>query len=116
MITTVEIEWDAPVDELWLCPDNIKLALEACCANTKFKVKRVEVISMLTRFSSVDELLNELASCKFPMVGIPYAWKFGGLVRVDKDRPDVLLIKDKEFSIVTSIVNDSMIFIIVPGA
>lgn len=37
MKTIVEIEWDQPEDENWLCPDNIALALSQVCRNTTFK-------------------------------------------------------------------------------
>lgn len=38
METTVTITWDKPEDVNWLCPANIKLALQAYCTNTKFEV------------------------------------------------------------------------------
>ena len=38
MITRVQIEWDKPEEPLWLCADNIQIALSAYCKNTKFKV------------------------------------------------------------------------------
>jgi hypothetical protein len=38
MKTTVEIEWDGPEDQAWLCAENIALALHVYCPNTKFKV------------------------------------------------------------------------------
>ena len=37
---TVEIEWDAPDDPLWLNADNIAIALHAYCTNTRFKVRQ----------------------------------------------------------------------------
>lgn len=42
MTTQVQIEWDTPKDENWLCPDNIALALHAYCKNTKFKVTKID--------------------------------------------------------------------------
>lgn len=36
---SVVIEWDYPEDEFWLNPDNIKMALESYCKNTKFTVR-----------------------------------------------------------------------------
>ncbi len=39
----VEISYDKPNDKNWLCPDNIKMALEAYCKNTRFQVKRLDV-------------------------------------------------------------------------
>lgn len=47
MKTVVEIDYDSPQEDHWLCPDNIQLALEACCPNinTKFKVKKVKVMT-----------------------------------------------------------------------
>ena len=41
MKTTVEIEWDTPKEQEWLCADNISVALSEHCKNTKFKVKEV---------------------------------------------------------------------------
>lgn len=38
MKTVVEIEWDFPEEQAWLCADNISIALHAYCRNTKFKV------------------------------------------------------------------------------
>lgn len=38
----VEIEWDSPEEPLWLCPENIKIALSAYCPNTKFEVREIE--------------------------------------------------------------------------
>jgi hypothetical protein len=112
----VEIEWDIPEEDHWLCPENIQLALEACCTNTKFKVKKVEVIPMLTRFSSVDELVKALEDSKFPLVGIPYTWTFGGLIRIDVNKPNVLIIKDKEYPVVVNVVEKCMVVIAIPGA
>jgi len=40
--TKVEIKWDNPYDENWLCPENIKLALSAYCRNTHFDVKKIK--------------------------------------------------------------------------
>ena len=36
---TVKITWDKPKDTNWLNPDNVALALNAYCRNTKFEVK-----------------------------------------------------------------------------
>ena len=41
MRTFVEIVWDRPEEQAWLCPDNIKTALAAYCPNTSFEVKDV---------------------------------------------------------------------------
>lgn len=41
MKTTVEIEWDEPKEQAWLCADNIAVALHAHCPNTKFVVREV---------------------------------------------------------------------------
>lgn len=41
MKTVVEIEWDSPEIQSWLCDDNISIALHAYCKNTKFKVKEL---------------------------------------------------------------------------
>lgn len=41
MKVIVEIEWDEPQEEGWLCPDNIEIALSAYCLNTKFKVRSI---------------------------------------------------------------------------
>lgn len=38
MRTIVEIEWDHPEEQAWLCSDNIATALRAYCPNTKFTV------------------------------------------------------------------------------
>jgi len=40
--TIVKIEWDKPSDEDWLCADNICIALNAYCKNTKFKVTKLK--------------------------------------------------------------------------
>lgn len=45
MKTIVEITWDEPEYEEWLCPDNIKLALSSYCTNTKFEVKQIPPLS-----------------------------------------------------------------------
>lgn len=34
----VTIEWDQPTDPYWLNPDNVKVALEQHCPNTRFQV------------------------------------------------------------------------------
>ncbi len=39
MKTIVEIEWDSPKEQDWLCAKNIEIALSEHCKNTKFKVK-----------------------------------------------------------------------------
>jgi len=44
-VVTVEIEWDTPDEQQWLCPDNIWYALQKCCKNTKFKVTEVDIVS-----------------------------------------------------------------------
>lgn len=41
MKTVVEIEWDKPEEQAWLCADNIALALSAYCKNTTFRVREV---------------------------------------------------------------------------
>ena len=41
MKTIVEIEWDQPEEQAWLCAENISIALHAYCKNTKFKVREV---------------------------------------------------------------------------
>jgi hypothetical protein len=41
MKVRVEIKWDKPEEQHWLCPDNIKHALELCCKNTKFGVTEI---------------------------------------------------------------------------
>lgn len=115
MKTVVEIDYDSPQEDHWLCPENIQLALEACCTNINFKVKKVEVVTMLTRFSSVDELVSELESSKFPLVGIPYTWTFGGLIKIDTNKPNVLIIKDKEYPIVVNVAEKNMVVIAVSG-
>ena len=48
MKTTVEIEWDVPEEQLWLCVDNIAIALSLHCKNTKFKVKEVSTCECKT--------------------------------------------------------------------
>jgi len=35
----VKITWDKPEEYEWLCPDNIKSALQVYCKNTQFKVE-----------------------------------------------------------------------------
>lgn len=42
MKTVVEIEWDEPQLQEWLCADNISIALHAYCKNTKFKVTNLD--------------------------------------------------------------------------
>lgn len=37
----VQIEWDEPDDPHWLNADNVKLALQAYCRNTRFVVEEV---------------------------------------------------------------------------
>lgn len=44
MRTVVEIEWDQPDEEQWLCPDNILYCLQKECKNTNFEVREVNVI------------------------------------------------------------------------
>ena len=38
----VEIEWDEPQDDNWLCAANIEVALTEYCTNTNFKVTEVK--------------------------------------------------------------------------
>lgn len=45
MKTKVEIEWDKPEEQLWLCADNIQIALSAYCKNTRFNVKDIGEMS-----------------------------------------------------------------------
>jgi len=45
MKTKVEIEWDKPQEQQWLCADNIAIALSAYCKNTKFNVKDINEMS-----------------------------------------------------------------------
>lgn len=42
MKTVVEIEWDTPEEQQWLCADNIAIALHQVCTNTRFKVKSLD--------------------------------------------------------------------------
>jgi len=37
----VLIEWDKPEEQHWLCPDNIKTALELHCSRTMFEVTEI---------------------------------------------------------------------------
>ena len=39
---TVKIEWDWPDEPFWLNPDNVAIALHACCKNTNFVVTDAE--------------------------------------------------------------------------
>ena len=41
MKTKVEINWDKPEDQNWLCAENIQAALSAHCTNTKFEVEEL---------------------------------------------------------------------------
>ena len=41
METIVKINWDKPEDQDWLCVDNINIALETYCKNTKFETKEL---------------------------------------------------------------------------
>ncbi len=51
MKTKVEISWDKPEDQNWLCAGNIQAALSAHCTNTKFEVKELsEIMKELTKF------------------------------------------------------------------
>ena len=45
MKTIVKINWDHPQEQLWLCADNIALALSAYCRNTKFEVIELNELS-----------------------------------------------------------------------
>jgi len=42
MKTKVEIKWDTPKDQDWLCDKNIEIALSAHCKNTKFEVSELK--------------------------------------------------------------------------
>jgi len=42
MKTKVEIKWDKPEEQAWLCDANIQIALEQYCKNTKFEVKDID--------------------------------------------------------------------------
>ncbi len=39
----VEIKWDEPDEQDWLCPENISLALHSYCKNTKFEVEKLKI-------------------------------------------------------------------------
>ena len=41
METIVKIKWNKPAEQQWLCPENIQVALEQHCKNTKFDVELV---------------------------------------------------------------------------
>ncbi len=45
MKTKVEINWDKPEQQDWLCAGNIQAALSAHCTNTKFEVKELDEIT-----------------------------------------------------------------------
>jgi hypothetical protein len=52
MKTIVEIEWDLPKEQAWLCADNISIALHAYCQNTKFKVRSLKKGLPTTSYNS----------------------------------------------------------------
>ena len=65
MKITVEITWNKPKEQQWLCADNISLALHSYCRNTKFKVKelfQIKTTNILTEQSrhSISDCLKEL--------------------------------------------------------
>ena len=49
MKTIVEIEWDEPQLQEWLCADNIAIALHAYCTNTKFKVRELKSLEQINK-------------------------------------------------------------------
>jgi hypothetical protein len=55
MKTIVQIKWDKPEDQGWLCDSNIEIALSAYCTNTKFVVK-----SMDTEINQMQDTLNTI--------------------------------------------------------
>jgi len=42
MKVVVEITWDKPEEQAWLCADNVAVALHTACKNTKFQVREVD--------------------------------------------------------------------------
>lgn len=67
MKTTVEIEWDDPKEQAWLCADNISLALHAYCKNTKFKVKEAPVLPT----TGASTPLPNCENCPVAKLGVP---------------------------------------------
>ena len=45
METIVKIWWDEPKHQEWLCAENIQVALEQHCKNTRFKVTELKPIN-----------------------------------------------------------------------
>lgn len=70
---------------------------------------------MLTKFRSADELASELENSKFPLIGIPYTWTFGGLVKIDAREPNILIIKDKKYHIIKNITDMKIVIIATMG-
>lgn len=58
MKTVVQIEWDSPQEQHWLCADNIALALHSYCINTNFKV--IEIGDIKTDLNLVKKELKNL--------------------------------------------------------
>ena len=58
---------------------------------------------MMTKLSSVDDLLKALEETKFRYVGIPKDWTFGNNVKIDSENQNYLNIKGKLFRVVVDL-------------
>jgi len=61
MKTIVEICWDTPEEQYWLCADNIAVALSAYCPNTQFKVRALADDYMLSALTATLPFLPHAA-------------------------------------------------------
>jgi hypothetical protein len=50
----VEIEYDSPTDPMWLNPDNVAMALNSYCKNTRFRCAWAECGNPWQSAESVD--------------------------------------------------------------
>ena len=60
MKTVVEIEWDQPEEENWLCPENIWSCLQAQCKNTKFFVRKINIVKDEEFSKHIKKLKDEV--------------------------------------------------------
>lgn len=69
---------------------------------------------MFSKFGSVDEVVIALESSKFIAVGIPYDWTFGGTIRIEEGKPDVVIVKGNRYQIIARLETFKVLVIKVP--
>jgi hypothetical protein len=62
MKIVVEVEWDRPEEQAWLCADNIALAIRAYCfsSNTKIDVREVRDVTAVAPGTPLERIAAAL--------------------------------------------------------